>query len=123
MGPEPITLDVEYLLNAEDWKTFYIHDKAMAEIGAMFTRVAQVKERFGAGSEEYQKMVDSLHACLSKVFTRTGFSRHMAITADGPLSLYCNENNAFVFGMVFFRDRAYDDTPDKPQPGDWSLHS
>lgn len=119
-------LNTEHLLADPDTKTFFISDKGMATIERMFDRVREVGTTFGYDSEEYRKTSDSLHHCLKTVLTRRGFGNRMSIVTDGPLSLYCNEDDAFVFGMVFHRDRRYDDPPagrENAQPGEWSLHS
>ena len=119
-----MTIDTQLMLDSEEHKTFFISDRAMTVIGDMFTRTREVGEVFGYDSKVYIDMATSLNHCLSQVLTRTGFGRRMTIAKDGELSLFCNEDDAFVFGMVFFRDRTYDNPPaGKPQPGTWSLHS
>jgi hypothetical protein len=114
-------LDTANLLAQDDVKAFFISHLAMEVIGEMFTHTRAVAEHFGTDSAEYRAQVDSLMHCLRAVLTRTGFGNRMSITKDGDLSLYCDEDRAFVFGMVWFRDRAHDDAP--VQPGTWSLHS
>jgi hypothetical protein len=114
-------LDANGLLNDSDTKTFFISDLAMAVIGKMFAHTGAVANTYGLDSEVYAAQADSLANCLTAVLTRTGFGRPMHITQDGEMSLYCNEDGRFVFGMIFFRDRRYDGA--EVQPGTWSLHS
>jgi hypothetical protein len=114
-------LDTAPLLDRDDIKAFFISHPAMEVIAAMFTHTQQVATTYGRDSTEHTRHADSLAHCLTAVLTRTGFGNRIVISKDGELSLYCNEDNQFVFGMIFHPDRSTTDAA--VAPGTWSLHS
>jgi hypothetical protein len=120
-----VALDTEYLLAEQDYKAFFIHKNAVDAIAAMFALTHSVGAAYGVESTEYTRQLDSLLSCLTAIFGRAGFGRRMSIVLDtvldGGLSLHCNEDDAFVFGMVFHRDRSKEGAD--VIPGTWSLHS
>lgn len=116
-----MSLDTAFLLEQQDYKAFFLHRQAVEVIDAMFVHTHRVGGAYGVDSAEYTEQVNSLIACLTAVFGRTGFGRRMSITRDGELSLFCNEDGAYVFGMVFHRDRGKHGAA--VVPGTWSLHS
>lgn len=105
----------------DDVKAIYVHDRAMETIQAMIAHTEKIKVTFGLG-KEYTTAALSLHHALFSLF-RLGFARECLVTKDGDLSLYVQEGTAFVYGIVWFRDRAYDGTDKEGIAGDWSLHS
>lgn len=111
------------LVEREDVKTVAYHDLALDEIREMFVACEGVASDHGFDSAEHIDMVRSLHKCLTNLF-RVGFGRQAYITRDGNLSLLVQEGESFVFGMVFHRNRAWDNPPEGHyQPGTWSVHS
>lgn len=118
-----MSFDITGLIDRDDVKTIAYHDFALETIVNMIDHPAKVAATFGTDSEEYKEELKSLHDCLKALF-RTGFSNQAYVTKDGDLSLYINEGGKFVFGMVFHRNRTYDNPPTgRTQPGTWSLHS
>ena len=116
-----MSLNTTDLLAREDVKAFFLTDGAAEVIDAIFTHTRAVANHYGLDSTEYAEQADSLATCLATVFGRKAFGRRMSISKDGDLSLLCNEDDAFVFGMVFFPDRRRDGAA--VVPGTWSLHS
>jgi hypothetical protein len=116
-----MSIDTTALLARTDVKAFFLHHEALTVIAAMFAHTRAVATTYGTDSAAYAEQADSLANCLSAVFGRPAFGNAMSITKDGDLSLYCNEDGAFVFGMVFHRDRSADGA--EVVPGTWSLHS
>lgn len=114
-------MDPHALMSDPQVKTFFVHFDAMRVLERMFGHTRAVRQAYGAASPEHLAQAESLTDCLTAVLTRPGLGRAMRISSDGQLSLLCNENNAYTFGMIFFRDRAHDGAP--IQPGTWSLHS
>jgi hypothetical protein len=116
-------MNIAELAIRDDVKTIAFHDLAMDEIRAMLEHTRKVGEIFGYDNKTYIDEVTSLHNCLSALF-RVAWSRNSYVTKDSNLSLYVQEGDVFVFGMIFFRDRTYDNPPEGyVQPGTWSLHS
>ena len=112
------------LRTREDVRTLYIHEQAGLTITRMLERCELIKNTWGTG-EEFTKAVTSLHHCLAALL-RTGFSNEAYITKENDdigLSLYVQEGEAFVFGIVWFRNRSYDNTPLSGISGEWSTHS
>ena len=116
-----MSLDTTALLARTDVKAFFLHHEALAVIAAMFAHTRAVADAYGTDSAAYAEQADSLANCLSTVFGRRGWGNRVSITKDGDLSLYCDEDGAFVFGMVFHRDRGKEGA--EVVPGTWSLHS
>jgi hypothetical protein len=114
-------LDTNGLLAAKDVKTFFVSHDAMQAIAAMFRHNRAVADAYGRGSAEYAAQAESLATCLTAVLSGFGFGRCMSITREAPLSLYCNEDGALVFGMIFHADRSKAGAA--VIPGIWSLHS
>lgn len=115
--------DFPALLERDDVKTIAVHDMALDEVRKMFVACEKVAADHGHASDEYRQMVTSLHKCLSALFT-VGYGRHTYVTRDGDLSLYIQDGPMFVMGMVFHRNRLWDNPPEgHQQPGTWSLHS
>lgn len=111
------------LLDRNDVKTIAFHDLAQDEIKNMFIACEKVGVDHGVTSREYTEMVRTLHQCLASILGRSGFSRHAYVTKDSDLSLYV-QDGSFVFGMIFHRNREWDNPPEgHQQPGTWSLHS
>jgi len=111
------------LLTDPDTKVCYIHQKALDTLQAMVNHSKTVGRTFGLQSPEYTAEASSLIAAVGQIFT-FGFDRQQHVTRDGELSLLVNEAGAFVFGVVFFPDRKYDNPPEGyVQPGTWSCHS
>ena len=120
------TKTFDRLRTQEDVRTLYIHQLAADAIKSMFGQCQKIKVAFGVG-EEYGKAVLSLHHCLAALLGR-GFSTEAYVTKENEfngagLSLFVQEGDAFVFGIVWFRDRSYDDTPKAGIAGEWSTHS
>lgn len=115
--------DFKHLADDPEVKVFYIHEKALDTIEAMTLHTAQVRNIFGAESPEYIEEASSLLQVMRQMFS-FGFHRAQYVTRDGDLSLYVNEGDIFVFGVIFHRNRKYDNPPaGAVQPGSWSCHS
>ena len=102
-------------------KTLVWDERALEVLQAMRTRVDQVGTYFGERSPEYAKTAASLASALGNI-TMKGFADTARISRDGDLSLYVVEGS-FHYGVIFFRDRKYDNDPEVPAPGEWSFHS
>jgi hypothetical protein len=129
-----------HLTEREDVKGVWLHDLAADTIRAMFEHCEQMLSYDDLYQfivpmdqaelaifhekcvEHYHAAVRSLHHCLAQLL-RKGFAAEAYVTKDGPLSLYVQEGDVFVFGIIFHRDRSYDDTPFAGRYGDWSCHS
>lgn len=116
-----MALDTTELLARDDVKAFFITHDAIAVIDEMVRLTRAVAAHYGTGSTEYTDQVESLLNCLRHIFGRTAFGQRMRITKDGERSLFCNEDDRFVYGMIFFRDKSKDGA--EVVPGTWSLHS
>jgi hypothetical protein len=116
-----MAMDTDDLLARDDVKAFFITHDAITVIDEMFRLTRAVANRYGAESKEYTDQIETLSGCLRHIFGRPGLGRRMFITKEGERSLFCNEDNALVFGMIFFRDRSKDGA--EIVPGTWSLHS
>jgi hypothetical protein len=116
-----MSLNTAPLLDRGDVKAFFISHDAMQVIEAMFTHTRAVAATYGRDSTEHARQADSLAHCLTAVLTRTGFGNRLVISRDSELSLYCNEDDRFFFGMIFHPDRST--TAAGVVPGTWSLHS
>jgi hypothetical protein len=111
------------LIERDDVKTLAVHDLALTEIQAMFDATNRVAATHGKTSDEYLNMVTSLNQCLGSLF-RVGFGSKSYITRDGNLSLFVQDGDSFVFGMIFHPDHKWDNPPEGyVQPGTWTLHS
>lgn len=109
------------LATDDSTKAVYVHDAAGETINAMLQHVEKIRQTYGP-YDEYIKANTSLHHALGSLF-RLGFARECHVCRDGDLSLVVQEGESFVFGIVFFRDRAYDGTDREGLAGEWSLHS
>lgn len=120
------TKGFEDLRTRDDVRTLYIHDQAGETMRRMFAQVEKIKETFGPHAE-YERAVTTLHQCLANLL-RIGFSREAYVTKEldydkNGLTLYIQEGDVFVFGIVWFRERMYDDTDRAGIAGSWSCHS
>jgi len=122
---EALSLPVLPTVTEEETRTLFVHDKAGEVITAMFLQCEKIKATYGP-YDEYVKAITSLHWCLDKLMTRTGFGRKAWVTKehdDIGLSLFVQEEHGFVFGIVWSRDRSQDGTDREGIAGDWSCHS
>lgn len=115
--------DFTRLLTDPEVKTIHFSDRALETIKAMARHTEQVKACFGGESKVYLDEVESFVRVVSQILS-FGFAKNQHVTRDGELSLLVNGGGVFVFGVVFFRDRKYDNPPEgQVQPGTWSCHS
>lgn len=114
------TINVQELTSREDTRSIVVHDLAAETIKNMFAQCEKIKDTFGVG-EEYAKAVTSLHHVLGALL-RKGWGNAAYVTKEDDLSLYVQEDG-FVFGVIFFRDRKYDGTDKERIAGEWSTHS
>lgn len=117
------TQDFSALLQRTDVKTIAVHDNALTAIHDMLVACEKVAQDHGFGSDVHRPMVESLHKCLNSLFSK-GFGNHSYVTKEADLSLYVQDGDTFVYGIVFHRDRKWDNPPaGHQQPGTWSTHS
>ena len=113
------------LVEQEDVKALFVHEKAIEAIGRMHDQVALIGRTFGENSQEYRDAAVSLMHCLWSLF-RFGWGDQSYVTkerGDDGLSLFVQAGPSFVYGIIWFRNRRDDGTSLAGIAGTWSTHS